>query len=153
MTYLLSATTAVVVDIVESLECVKVFGRVCYKSRTLVSQCDFILCECRNPVDPNTAPPEIYPINGGTPWKVTLITHAPALSEDFTQKLKSLLKNEGKSLADLQPLLEQGTPAQSDPAAIIRAVGELLEKTMRPQPENAFRRLHVFSGVMPTPAG
>lgn len=146
-------TGAVVADIVESLECVKVFGRVHYKLRALVSQCDVILCECRNPVDSRTAPPEIYPINGGAPWKVTLLTHAPTPPEDFTLKLMSLLQNEGKSLADLQPLLEKSTPAQSDPTAIIRAVGELLEKTMQPPPENAFRRLRIFSGVMPTPAG
>ncbi len=151
-------TETVIADIKESLEGVKVLGRVRYKSRRLVSQlqCDMILCECQNPVDPKTAPPEIYPINGGTPWKMTLLTRAPAPPEDFTLKLLNLLQSEGKSLTDLQPLLEQSTltPSQSDPTSIIRAVGELLEKTMRPpQENNAFRRLRVFSGVMPTPAG
>lgn len=78
-------TEAAVADVVESLECVKVLGRVRYKSRTLVSHCDVILCECQNPVDPKTAPPEICPIDGGTPWKVTLLTPAPAPPEDFTE--------------------------------------------------------------------
>lgn len=146
-------TEAAVADIVESLECVKVFGRVRYKERALVSECDVILCECRNPVDSKTAPPEIFPINGGIPWKVILVTDAPRPSEDFNVKLSSLLQNEGKSLTDLQPLFEQSMPAQSDPSAIIWAVGKLLEKTMWPQPENTFRRLRVFSGVMSTPAG
>lgn len=145
-------TEAAVADVVVSLECVKVLGRVRYKLRAFVSHCDVILCECQNLVDPKTAPPEICPINGGTPWKVTLLTPTPAppAPEDFTLKLMSLLQDEGKSLADLQPLLEKSTPAQSDPTSIIRAVGELLEKTMRPPPEN---RLSVFSGVMPTPSG
>ncbi|KAK0134676.1 Paraneoplastic antigen Ma1 [Merluccius polli] len=113
-----------------------------------------ILCECQNPVDPQTAPPEIYPLGGGTPWKMTLLTSVTAPPDDFTLKLQNLLQSEGKSLNDLQPLLGQSTPTQSDPTSIIRAVGELLEKTMRPpQENNAFRRLRVFSGVMPTPAG
>lgn len=113
-----------------------------------------ILCECRNPVDPKTAPPEIYPLNGKTLWKVTLLTHATVPPDDFTLKLLNLLQSEGKSLNDLQPLFEQSTPTQSDTTSIIRAVGELLEKTMRPpQENNAFRRLRVFSGVIPTPAG
>uniref|UniRef100_A0A3B4V279 Uncharacterized protein n=1 Tax=Seriola dumerili TaxID=41447 RepID=A0A3B4V279_SERDU len=149
-------TEAVVADITESLEAVKVLGRVRYKSKQLVSQLqqDMILCECQNPVDPKTAPPEIYPLNGGTPWKVTLLTRATSLPDDFTHKVLNLLQSEGKSLNDLQPLFEQSTPTQSDPTSIIRAVGKLLEKTMRPpQEDNAFRRLHVFSGVMPTPAG
>ena len=149
-------TEAVVADITESLEAVKVLGRVRYKSKQLVSQLqqDMILCECQNPVDHKTVPPEIYPLNGGTPWKVTLLTRATSSPDDFTLKVLNLLQNEGKSLNDLQPLFEQSTPTQSDPTSIIRAVGELLEKTMRPpQENNAFRRLRVFSGVMPTPAG
>uniref|UniRef100_A0A672HQ96 Peptidase A2 domain-containing protein n=1 Tax=Salarias fasciatus TaxID=181472 RepID=A0A672HQ96_SALFA len=149
-------TETTVADITESLEAVKVLGRVRYNSKKLVSQLqqDMILCECQNPVDPKTVPPEIHPLNGETSWKVTLLTPATAPPEDFTLKLMNLLQSEGKSLNDLQPLLEQSTPAQSDPASIIRAVGELLEKTMRPPPENnTFRRLRVFSGVMPTPAG
>lgn len=89
-----------------------------------------IFCECQNPVDPKTAPPEIYPLNGGTPWKVTLLTRATAPPDEFTLKLLNLLQSEGKSLNDLQPLFEQSTPTQSDPTSIIRAVGELLEKTM-----------------------
>uniref|UniRef100_A0A667WJJ2 Uncharacterized protein n=1 Tax=Myripristis murdjan TaxID=586833 RepID=A0A667WJJ2_9TELE len=149
-------TDAVIADIIESLETVKVLGRVRFKSRQLVSQLqlDMILCECQNSVDPKTAPPEIHPLNGGTPWKMTLLTPTTAPPEDFNLKLQNLLQSEGKSLADLQPLLEQSAPTQSDPTAIICTVGELLEKTMRPpQENNAFRRLHVFSGVMPTPAG
>lgn len=147
-------TEAVVADITESLEAVKVLGRVRYKAKISVSQQELILFECQNPVDPKTAPPEIYPLKGGTPWKVTLLTSTTAPPDDFTLKLLNLLQSEGKSLNDLQPLFEQSTPTQSDPTSIIRAVGELLEKTMRPPPENnAFRRLRVFSGVMPTPAG
>ncbi|XP_062300172.1 paraneoplastic antigen Ma1 homolog [Scomber scombrus] len=146
----------VVADITESLEAVKVLGRVRYKARKVFPplQHDMILCECRNPVDPQTVPPEIYPIGDGTPWTTTILTCATAPPDDFTLKLLTLLQSEGKSLNDLQPLLEQSTSTQSDPTSIIRAVGELLEKTMRPpQENNAFRRLRVFSGVLPTPAG
>ncbi|XP_041837251.1 uncharacterized protein LOC121637270 [Melanotaenia boesemani] len=149
-------TEASVADITESLEAVKVLGRVRYTSRKLVSQLqqDMTLCMCQNPVDPKTAPPEIYPLSGGNPWKVTLLTHAIAPPEDFTLKVMNLLQSEGKSLTDLQSLIEPSIPAQSDPTSIIRAVGELLEKTMRPPPDNnTFRKLRVFSGVIPTPAG
>ena len=130
-------TEAVVADITVTGGC-KILVRVRYKSKKLVSQLqqDVILCECQNPVDPKTAPPEIYPLNGGTPWKVTLLTRATALPDDFTLKLLNLLQSEGRSLNDLQPLFEQSTPTQSDPTSIIRAVGELLEKTMRPPQEN-----------------
>lgn len=89
-----------------------------------------ILCECQNPIDPKTITPEIYPLNGGTPWKVTLLTHATSSPNDFTLKVLNLLQSEGKSMNDLQPLLEQSTSTESDLTSIIRAVGELLEKTM-----------------------
>ena len=46
-------TEAVVADITESLEAVKVLSRVRYKSKQFVSQLqqDMILFECQNPVD------------------------------------------------------------------------------------------------------
>ena len=79
-------TEAVVADITESLEAVKVLGRVRYKAKISASQLpqDMILFESQHPLDPKTVPPEIYPLNGGAPWKVTLLTRATAPPDDFT---------------------------------------------------------------------
>nr|XP_054593063.1 paraneoplastic antigen Ma1 homolog [Nothobranchius furzeri] len=61
---------------------------------------------------------------------------------------------EGKTIDDVTALLSSETPQENSPEAIIRAVGDLLAKTMRPTSENTpSRRLRTFSGHSPTPAG
>ncbi|XP_039618087.1 paraneoplastic antigen Ma1 homolog [Polypterus senegalus] len=58
------------------------------------------------------------------------------------------------TMDDVQALYMSDKSGQSNPESIIRAVGELIGKTVRPSNENnAYRRLRVFSGVSPTPAG
>uniref|UniRef100_A0A3B5R2A4 Paraneoplastic antigen Ma1 homolog n=1 Tax=Xiphophorus maculatus TaxID=8083 RepID=A0A3B5R2A4_XIPMA len=145
-----------IADVEELLETVKAFGRVRVRAQKSVPQLktDILLCECRNPVDPSKAPPEIFPHTGELPWKLTLLTEPAEEPDEFAIKLKRLLESEGKTLADIEPLLSQESNLkQEHPSSIIRAVGELLEKVRPPQENNAFRRLRVFSGVTPTPAG
>ncbi|XP_071371082.1 paraneoplastic antigen Ma1 homolog, partial [Centroberyx affinis] len=147
-----------VADIEEAVETVKVFGRVRFRAKKIIPQlnCEIMLCECHNQIDPARAPPEIIPPSGGSAWKLILLTGTSAPPDEFSLKLLKLLESEGKSLDDLQPLLAHSSTAQQGdlPSSIIRAVGDLLEKTTRPPPENnAFRRLRVFSGMVPTPAG
>lgn len=54
------------------------------------------------------------------------------------------------TMADVSALLSP--IPNSSPEAVIRAVGELLEKTKN-RDATAYKRLRVFSGVSPTPAG
>ncbi|GAA6112134.1 paraneoplastic antigen Ma1 homolog, partial [Tachysurus ichikawai] len=62
--------------------------------------------------------------------------------------------DEGKSMTDLQALFPSLGSSTSYPESIIRAVGEILEKAVKPQNDsNAYRRLRTFSGTVPTPAG
>ncbi len=61
---------------------------------------------------------------------------------------------EGKSLVDVQALFTPRSSADGSPESIIRAVGEILEKTAKPSGDSsAYRRLRTFSAVMPTPMG
>ncbi|KAL1249379.1 hypothetical protein QQF64_020384 [Cirrhinus molitorella] len=61
---------------------------------------------------------------------------------------------EGKSVSDLQAMFSSPSSNAGSPEAIIRAVGELLEKTSKPGSDgSAYRRLRIFSGTVPTPAG
>uniref|UniRef100_A0A8C4XDU7 Paraneoplastic antigen Ma-like C-terminal domain-containing protein n=1 Tax=Erpetoichthys calabaricus TaxID=27687 RepID=A0A8C4XDU7_ERPCA len=74
--------------------------------------------------------------------------------ESFAGKLEQLLKDEGMTMDDVQALYMCDKSGQSNPESIIRVVGELIGKTVRPSNENnAYRCLRVFSGVSPTPAG
>jgi len=55
-------------------------------------------------------------------------------------------------MIDLQALFSP--QSFSSPESIIRAVGDLLEKTTKPVGEtNAYRRLRIFSGIVPIPIG
>lgn len=57
-------------------------------------------------------------------------------------------------MTDLQALFPSLGSSTSYPESIIRAVGEILEKAVKPQNDsNAYRRLRTFSGTVPTPAG
>lgn len=65
-----------------------------------------------------------------------------------------MLREEGKTWEDIQAVKASNLKSGNSPESIIRAVGELLEKTVRPTPESsAYRRLRTLSGVSPTPVG
>lgn len=69
-----------------------------------------------------------------------------------SENFRKLLQDEGKSMTDVQALFSP-LPTSS-PEAVIRTVGELLEKTTKRSGDStAYKRLRVFSGVVPTPAG
>lgn len=141
-------------DIEELAQTVKVFGRVRVRDEKYYSymQSKIVLCECRQPVNPDHTPPEIRPASGEIPWKIILLT--PRESEQFSDKFRKLLQEEGKTMDDVRALFSKDPLQGSSPDSIIRAVGDLLEKTMRPSSDaNAFRRLRTFSGTIPTPPG
>lgn len=49
----------------------------------------------------------------------------------FAEKLAMFLANEGKSMQDLQALISPSSQSAGSPESIIRAVGDLLDKTGR----------------------
>lgn len=136
-----------IADVEEVVETVKAFGKVRVRSQKSFPHAkgDMMLCETRNQVDPSQAPPELLSPSGESPWKLTLITENSDKTDEFSTKLLSLLASEGKTLADIEPLLTQAnTVKQDDTSSIIRAVGDLLEKVRPPHENNAFRRLPCF---------
>lgn len=144
-----------VMFIEETLQTVKAFGRVRVRdSRSGPSSSTIlVLCECREVIDPTRIPPELLPAPGEETWKVVVASAEGPVSE-FSKKLSMFLSEEGKSMSDLQALFTQSGSTTSSPESIIRAVGELLEKTSKPSTDaSAYRRLRTFSGTVPTPTG
>ncbi|XP_034035089.1 paraneoplastic antigen Ma2-like [Thalassophryne amazonica] len=109
-----------------------------------------VLCECREVVDPTKIPPEITPISGGSGWKAVYYTE-PQLDE-FEEKLRAFLQKEGKTLEDIQGLCT-AREENSNPEAIICAVGDIMVRTNKPPDNHSYRRLRTFSGISPTPTG
>ncbi|XP_021336988.3 paraneoplastic antigen Ma1 homolog [Danio rerio] len=140
-------------------ESVKLFGRV----RVRDSKCGatpttlLVLCECREVVDPTNCPEELHPTDGEEAWMIILATEresAHVAPAEFADKLSKFLKDEGKSMTDVHALFSPQNANPSSPESIIRAVGEILEKTVRPSSDgSAYRRLRTFSGIVPTPVG
>lgn len=140
-------------------ESVKLFGRV----RVRDSKCGatpttlLVLCECREVVDPTNCPEELHPTDGEEAWMIIIATEresAHVAPAEFADKLSKFLKDEGKSMTDVHALFSPQSANPSSPESIIRAVGEILEKTVRPSSDgSAYRRLRTFSGIVPTPVG
>lgn len=143
-------------DIEETAQTVKAFGRVRVRSIQTDTQTgsNNVLCECREVVKPDRIPPSLLPSTKGSSWKVFLFVQPENPVEDFVTKLNKLMSDEGKTAKDIQDMLSSGASQSSSAESIIRAVGDLLGKTMKTTNENnAFRRLRTFSGNFPTPAG
>lgn len=103
-----------IADVEETVETVKAFGRVHVRRANKfipLLNCEMMLCECRNPIDPARGPPEIIPPSGGSPWKLTLLTGPGTQSDEFSQKLYKLLESEGKTSSDTEPLLTRRHPS------------------------------------------
>lgn len=140
-----------VAKIEEELHSVRCWGRVRVRGTKPYSDGDgvLVLCECREVIDPKLVPPEVRP-NDGAIWKI--ITHAqqpttPAPAEDFSVKLQRFLSSEGKTFADIQSM-------SSTDESVLRAMVDVVSRTTRSQTEShGYRRLRIFSGITPTPAG
>ncbi len=149
-------TDSEVSDIEELAQTVKVFGRVCVRGEKYHSQmqCKFVLCECRQAVSLDHTQPEIRPVQGELPWKIILLTSKDTETTQFSDKFCKLLQEEGKTIDDVRALFSKEPLAGSTPDSIIRAVGDLLEKTMKSSRDSTvFRRLRTFSGIIPPPPG
>lgn len=142
---------AQVEDIEETLKTIKALGRVKVRGRMFdpQSQSLMVLCGCSEKVNTKAIPLDVEPIQGGESWTL----HDPVEEENVPA---------GEEEENLHPSGETAEPGTvpsdsvsgNSAESIIRAVGDLLVKTMRPTPEsNVFRRLRIFSGITPTPAG
>ncbi|XP_043072489.1 paraneoplastic antigen Ma2-like [Puntigrus tetrazona] len=135
----------------DTVQAIKIFGRVRARATKtgLTPETLQVLCECREKICPTKVPSEVLSSSGDA-WKILIVADDEPDGDVFWEKLTQFLSNEGKTMSDLQGLVTGTT----SPEAIIRAIGELLEKTSKPVSDGqAYRRLMIFSGVLPTPAG
>jgi len=149
-----------VAEIEEVMEAVKALGRVRVRDTKEgpTSHYLLVLCECRQAIDPKRIPPEVSRGEKREPWTVVVMqTTEPTpddVSAEFTEKLAKFLMEEGKSLSDVHALISPHRATDSSPESIIRAMGEVLEKTVKHSSDNnTYRRLRTFSAVVPTPMG
>lgn len=146
--------TTDVACIEEAVETIKAVGRVRVRDSKKGQSPDtvLILCECREVIDPTRIPAELLRAEGEETWRVIVApVDVPAFG--FSEKLAKFLHQEGKSMTDLESLFHSTSSSAGSPESIIRAVGDLLEKTKPSGDSNAYRRLRMFSGTIPTPSG
>ncbi|CAL9683279.1 unnamed protein product [Knipowitschia caucasica] len=140
----------------KTLQSIKCIGRVRVRGRML-SDTDnnvLVLCECRETVTVEEVPPEVLAPEGLTTWPIITAKDTSEAEEDFNVKLKALLEAEGKTLGDVQALFTEPQQPTSSAEMLIRAATDLLDKTSKPASESGgYRRLRIFSGTVPTPAG
>ncbi|XP_062387845.1 paraneoplastic antigen Ma1 homolog [Sardina pilchardus] len=145
-------------EIENTLQNIKTLGRVRVRGRLFDphTQRLVVLCECKEVVSAEALPSEVYPASGDSPWILRG-------SDDEVTTVVFETKGTNHTPPQLPPRHPRGntqpeTPSPDVPASIpvdtfFKVVENLIENTTRPYEGTAFRRLRVFSGVLPTPAG
>ncbi|XP_067264299.1 paraneoplastic antigen Ma1 homolog [Chanodichthys erythropterus] len=143
-------------QIEEAVQRVKALGRVCVRDTKVGPSPSslIVLCECCEVIDPTHMPIELQIGDEEETWKIVVSKKCETTSIGFADKFSSLLNGEGKTIKDVQELLSPLSSSAGSPESIIRAVGELLEKTVLPSSDtSAYRRLQIFSATIPIPSG
>ncbi|XP_038574937.1 uncharacterized protein LOC119902683 [Micropterus salmoides] len=138
-----------IAQIEDTLTTIKCLGRVRVRGRLFNARLGklMVLCETNEDLSTAPVPPYVQPSEEEEPWPIVILGEFSPTAEDFSSKLKGLFQAEGRSMDDLQSLLN---PTES----ILRAVGDFLEKATKPPSEGGgYRRLRTFSGVSPVPVG
>ena len=132
----------------ETLQSIKALGRVKVRGRMYdpQRQCLTVLCECREKVDIKAIPLDVLPLGGQIPWRIL----GPSEEENVpTGRATAHAAQEQSPEPNAASLLQASTPE-----AIIRAVGDIMQRTSKPTSDcTSYRRLRTFSGVTPTPPG
>lgn len=143
-------------QIEETVQRVKALGRVRVRDTKVGPSPSslIVLCECREVIDPTRMPIELQIGDEEETWKIVVSKKCETTGIGFADKFSSFLNGEGKTIKDVQELLSPLSSSAGSPESIIRAVGELLEKTVLPSSDtSAYRRLRIFSATIPTPSG
>uniref|UniRef100_A0A672IWZ8 ribonuclease H n=1 Tax=Salarias fasciatus TaxID=181472 RepID=A0A672IWZ8_SALFA len=140
----------------DTMHTVKSLGRVRVRGRTFSMRHNsyLVLCECREVVQREHVPFEVFATEGGKAWTLVIAEEGPVNSEpDFSQKVTELLQAEGKTMSDLRTLFGTEEAAANPTESFMRAMTDFLNQTSKPPSDSSYRRLRVFSGSLPTPAG
>lgn len=132
----------------ETLQSIKALGQVRVRGRMYdpQSQSLTVLCECREEINTKVIPLEVFPEGHDSPWMIL----GPSEEENIVKTKQ--MRDDAQELPQVSGL---SFPLQaSTPEAMIRVVGDIMQRTGKPASDNnSFRRLRVFSGVVPMPSG
>ncbi|XP_062372262.1 retrovirus-related Pol polyprotein from transposon 412 isoform X1 [Sardina pilchardus] len=143
-------------QIEDVLHTVRCWGRVRVRGRIFNSDADglLVLCECKEELDPRLVPPEVRPADSEVVWRIVIADQNLPTPDDFSAKLRDFLRTEGKTSADLKDFCNPSVPLREPEEAVLRAMVDVVSRANKSQAENhGYRRLRIFSGVTPTPAG
>lgn len=132
----------------ETMQSIKALGRVKVRGRMYDPQCQAltVLCECREKVNTKAIPLDMLPGGSDFPWRIVGPPEEEHVSAE--EQIREAVQEEQQVPG---PAL---TLQASTPEAIIRAVGDIMQRTSKPTSDsNLYRRLRIFSGVIPTPPG
>lgn len=133
------------IDFVEqNFQSIKVLGRVKVHGRMYYPQSLLVLCKCRGRVNTKAISLNVLPEGSDSAWRIVGSSEGGNASNN-------------DPIGDPAPETQQVTGLAfqlqaSMPEAIIRAVGDIMQRTSKPTSDsNLYRRLRTFSGVTPMP--